>query len=210
MAIVFLHSYANPEHELQALSDLREAGFEGDVSLSHAASGEYREYERTCTTVIDAYVRREVSTYLRRLDDGLAAAGFDGLKLITRSGGGAMTFAEAQARPFETILSGPVAGAEGASLLASELKLDAVVTADVGGTSFDTCADRGRPATQAVRGRGGRAPGSGPVDRRPLDRRRRRLDRLRRHRRPAAGWAAERRGRAGPGLLRALAAARPP
>ena len=138
LAIVFLHSYANPEHELQALSDLREAGFEGDVSLSHAASGEYREYERTCTTVIDAYVRREVSTYLRRLDDGLAAAGFDGLKLITRSGGGAMTFAEAQARPFETILSGPVAGAEGASLLASELKLDAVVTADVGGTSFDT------------------------------------------------------------------------
>ncbi len=138
LAIVFLHSYANSEHELQALSDLREAGYEGDVSLSHAASGEYREYERTCTTVIDAYVRREVSTYLRRLDDGLAAAGFDGLKLITRSGGGAMTFAEAQARPFETILSGPVAGAEGASLLASELELDAVVTADVGGTSFDT------------------------------------------------------------------------
>jgi N-methylhydantoinase A len=138
VAIVFLHSYANPEHELQALSHLREAGFEGDVSLSHATSGEFREYERTCTTVIDAYVRRQVSAYLRRLDDGLASAGFDGLKLITRSGGGAMTFAEAQARPFETILSGPVAGAEGASVLARDMDLNAVVTADVGGTSFDT------------------------------------------------------------------------
>jgi N-methylhydantoinase A len=138
VAVVFLHSYANPEHELQALSELRTAGFEGDVSLSHATSGEFREYERTCTTVIDAYVRRQVGAYLGRLDDGLATVGFDGLKLITRSGGGAMTFDEARARPFQTILSGPVAGAQGASVLARELDLNAVVTADVGGTSFDT------------------------------------------------------------------------
>ena len=61
VAIVFLHSYANPAHELEALSELRAAGFAGDVSLSHVTSGEFREYERTCTTLIDAYVRPRVT-----------------------------------------------------------------------------------------------------------------------------------------------------
>ncbi len=138
VAIVFLHAYANPEHELQALAELRAAGFTGQVSLSHLTSGEFREYERTCTTVIDACVRREVGPYLQRLTKRLQSAGFAGDTLITRSGGGAMTVEEAEARPFETILSGPVAGVEGAATLAAELGLDAVVTADVGGTSFDT------------------------------------------------------------------------
>src|SRR6202022_852603 len=80
-----------------------------------------------------------MATYLRRLEEKLAVAGFDGQLLVTRCGGGAMTFAEAEARPFETILSGPVAGAEGAAELARNLQLGDVITADVGGTSFDTC-----------------------------------------------------------------------
>ena len=58
---------------------------------------------------------------------------------MTRSGGGAMTFREAEERPFETILSGPVAGAEGAAELARDLGSATLITADVGGTSFDTC-----------------------------------------------------------------------
>ncbi|MGH2451915.1 MAG: hydantoinase/oxoprolinase family protein, partial [Candidatus Limnocylindria bacterium] len=66
-----------------------------------------------------------------------------GTCIVTRSGGGAMTFAEAEERPFETIMSGPVAGAEGAGELARQLKLGDVITADVGGTSFDTCLVRG-------------------------------------------------------------------
>jgi N-methylhydantoinase A/oxoprolinase/acetone carboxylase beta subunit len=80
-----------------------------------------------------------MSVYLRALDDRLKGAGFDGSLLVTRSGGGAMTFPEAEARPFETILSGPVAGAEGAAELARALGIDDLITADVGGTSFDTC-----------------------------------------------------------------------
>jgi N-methylhydantoinase A len=139
VAIAFLHSYANPAHELAAAEALRGAGFAGELSLSHQVSGEYREYERTTTTVIDAYVRPRMSVYLKALEQRLSGTGFGGNLLVTRSGGGAMTFPEAEARPFETILSGPVAGAEGAAELARTLDLGDVITADVGGTSFDTC-----------------------------------------------------------------------
>ena len=139
VAIAFMNAYARPEHELAAAERLREAGFEGEISLSHQVSGEYREYERTSTCVIDAYVRGRMASYLRRLEDGLTGAGFGGSLLVTRSGGGAMTFAEAEHRPFETIMSGPVAGAQGGAELAQLLGLSDVVTADVGGTSFDTC-----------------------------------------------------------------------
>ena len=139
VAVAFLHSYANPTHELAAEESLRSLGFEGEISLSHQVSGEYREYERTTTTVIDAYVRPRMASYLRRLEERLGEAGFVGSLLVTRSGGGAMTFAEAEKRPFETILSGPVGGAEGAAELARNLDLGDVISADVGGTSFDTC-----------------------------------------------------------------------
>jgi N-methylhydantoinase A len=139
VAIAFLHAYANPAHELAAAQALRDAGFEGEISVSHQVSGEYREYERTTTTVIDAYVRPRMAAYLKALEQRLGASGFGGDLLVTRSGGGAMTFPEAEARPFETVLSGPVAGAEGAAELARNLDLDEVITADVGGTSFDTC-----------------------------------------------------------------------
>jgi N-methylhydantoinase A len=147
VAVAFINSYANPEHELLAEKTLRRLGFAGDVSLSHQVSGEYREYERTCTTVIDAYVRPRMTAYLRRLEERLAAIGLEGDLLVTRSGGGSMTFTEAEQRPFETIQSGPVAGAEGGAELARNLGLGDVITADVGGTSFDTSLiTDGRPA----------------------------------------------------------------
>lgn len=139
IAIAFLHSYANGEHELAAAAALREAGFAGEISLSHQVSGEYREYERTTTTVIDAFVRGRMSRYLERLGTGLDSRGFDGSTLVTRSGGGSMTFDEAAERPFESIVSGPVAGAQGAAELALRLGYSQLITADVGGTSFDTC-----------------------------------------------------------------------
>ena len=146
VAIAFLNSYANPAHELAAEKELRAAGFEGEISVSHRISGEYREYERTTTTVIDAYVRGRMSNYLQRLGDKLGSEGFNGNLLITRSGSGSMTFAEAEERPFETIMSGPVAGAEGAGELARRLEIKELITADVGGTSFDTClVVNGRP-----------------------------------------------------------------
>lgn len=146
IAVVFLHSYANPAHELEAERTLRSLGFAGEISLSHRISGEYREYERTSTTVVDAYVRPRMSAYLRRLETRLGDLGFTGDCLVTRSGGGAMSFAEAEARPFEAIISGPVAGAIGAGELCRQLGIASAVTADVGGTSFDTCLIQdGRP-----------------------------------------------------------------
>lgn len=146
VAVVFLHSYANPSHELRAAEVLRDAGFVGQISLSHQTTGEYREYERASTTVIDAYVRPRMSRYLTALETGLRASGFDGSMLLTRSGGGAFTFDQAGQRPFETIMSGPVAGAEGAAELARAYDLGDVIAADVGGTSFDTTLiTQGRP-----------------------------------------------------------------
>jgi N-methylhydantoinase A len=146
VAIAFINAYANPAHEIAAAQALRAFGFQGEISLSHQVSGEYREYERTSTTVIDAYVRPRMAAYLQRLESQLRERGFNGQLLLTRSGGGAMSFAEAAARPYETIQSGPVAGAEGAAELARTLGIDRVVLADVGGTSFDTCLiSHGRP-----------------------------------------------------------------
>jgi N-methylhydantoinase A len=139
IAIAFLNSYVNPAHERDASRILVELGFDGELALSHEISGEYREYERTSTTVVDAYVRPSVRLYLETLEARLRELGFGGDTLVTRSGGGAMSFVEAQARPFETILSGPVAGAQGAASLARELGIGEAISADVGGTSFDTC-----------------------------------------------------------------------
>ena len=100
-------------------------GFAGPVSLSHLVSGQYREYERASTTVVDAYVRPAVSGYLERLESGLREEAFAGECLITTSAGGCLSFAEARSRPFETAMSGPVAGAVGASKLCAELGLAA-------------------------------------------------------------------------------------
>lgn len=138
IAVAFINAYANPEHELRAEKILRDCGFEGGISLSHRISGEYREYERTTTTVIDAYVRDRMVRYLSVLEAGVKGIGLDATCLITRCGGGSMTFAEAKDRSFETIMSGPVAGAEGAGELARAFELGNLVSADVGGTSFDT------------------------------------------------------------------------
>ncbi|MBN9621979.1 MAG: hydantoinase/oxoprolinase family protein, partial [Actinobacteria bacterium] len=95
VAIAFINSYANPDHELAAAQLLRDGGFAGELSLSHQVSGEYGEYPRTSTTVIDAYVRSATAGYLGRLESGLRERGFDGQLLLTRSGGGAFTVAAA-------------------------------------------------------------------------------------------------------------------
>ena len=138
VAVAFLNSFADPSHELAAREVLRECGFKGAISLSHEVSGEYREYERTTTTIIDAFVRPRMTHYLAELESGLRGEGFCGSLLVTRSGGGSFTFSEAAERPFETIMSGPVAGAEGTADLAKHLSIGDFVAADVGGTSFDT------------------------------------------------------------------------
>jgi len=138
VAICFINSYINDTHEREAVERLRELGFEGSISVSHEVSREHREYERTSTTTVDAYVRPKTSNYLRRLSEAMREKRFAGDFLVTRSGGGAMYFEEAEARPFECIQSGPVAGVQGAVSLGKTLGFNNLITADVGGTSFDT------------------------------------------------------------------------
>ena len=99
VAIAFLHSYANPAHELQMRDILAEMAPGVAVTLSHELSREYREYERTSTAVLDAYVKPIVRRYLETLEGELAAGDFAGRFLMTRSGGGAMTASSAASSP---------------------------------------------------------------------------------------------------------------
>jgi N-methylhydantoinase A len=149
IAVCLINAYANNKHEKNIEKLLRKFGFKGYISLSSVVSGEYREYERTTTTVIDSFVKARMSNYLNSLRGELKNLGFNGNFLVTRSGSGSMTFDEAEERPFETIMSGPVAGAEGAGELSRQKNNINMVTADVGGTSFDTCLILdGRPQIQ--------------------------------------------------------------
>ena len=138
VAVCFLHSYANPTHELAMAEVLRQECPHLLVTLSHRLSREYREYERTSTTVLDAYIKPIVHSYLDKLDASLRRGGFGGHFLLTRSGGGAMTVASAVEQPVHTVLSGPAGGVIGASALSRLIGVPNLITLDMGGTSLDT------------------------------------------------------------------------
>jgi N-methylhydantoinase A len=137
VAVCFLHSYANPAHELAMLEVLQQEAPEISVTLSHLLSREYREYERTSTTVIDAYIKPITRTYLTRLDNELRDDGFGGHFLMTRSGGGAMTLETAKDQPVHLVLSGPAGGVIGAAYLGKLIGEPNLITFDMGGTSLD-------------------------------------------------------------------------
>jgi N-methylhydantoinase A len=137
VAVCFLHSYANPAHELEMEQVLREECPGVSVTLSHRLSREYREYERTSTAVIDAYVKPITSSYLETLERKLEASHFAGQFLLTRSGGGAMTVAAAREQPVHLVLSGPAGGVIGAAALGGVLGRENLITIDMGGTSLD-------------------------------------------------------------------------
>ncbi|RMF79857.1 MAG: hydantoinase/oxoprolinase family protein, partial [Chloroflexi bacterium] len=99
---------------------------------------EYREYERTSTSVIDAYVKPITRTYLERLNNELRDSGFDGHFLMTRSGGGAMTLDTAKEQPVHLVLSGPAGGVIGAAYLGGLIGQPNLLTIDMGGTSLDS------------------------------------------------------------------------
>jgi N-methylhydantoinase A len=138
--VSFIHAYANPEHEQRMRAILEHEHPGAHVSISSEVLPEYREYERTVTTVVDAFVKSRVANYVgaiqTRLDTELGA----GVPFyVMKSNGGVISAREVAARPITTILSGPAAGALGASLLARAAGFDHVLTADAGGTSTDVC-----------------------------------------------------------------------
>jgi N-methylhydantoinase A len=158
LGVCFLHSYANPEHERQMAAVLASEHPEAVVSLSSEVLREYREYERSMTTLLDAAVKPRVARYLRsitaRLDEtAQPEAGQPPERTrpapfyVMKSNGGVLSADEVIHQPITTVLSGPAAGALGAALIAAEAGIDKVLTCDGGGTSTDVAVvTNGEPA----------------------------------------------------------------
>jgi len=137
LSVVFLNAYANPENERRAAALLREIWPNAFVNASSEILPEIREFERTSTTVLNAYLQPVVSSYLERLEGRLRERGAQGELLIVQSNGGVMTVGEARRLPVRTALSGPAAGVIAAREIARQAGFANVVTCDMGGTSFD-------------------------------------------------------------------------
>ena len=138
IAISFLFSYKNPAHELAAEAYIA-ARLPGiAIALSHRVSPEWREFERTSTTVMDSYLAPVVRRYLKTLVDDLQDRLPPGQGLhVMESNGGVMSAATASATPLQTLLSGPVGGAIGGKALSAATGRPNLICVDMGGTSFD-------------------------------------------------------------------------
>jgi N-methylhydantoinase A len=139
IAVVFLHCYANPEHERLAAEAVRRAAPHLPLSLSSRVSGQMREYERMVTTVANAYVQPVAAEYLRGLAAGLAGiTPRAGLSIMT-SNGGVTGVAAAVDAPVRLVESGPAAGALAAAADCALLGLEGVLSFDMGGTTAKAC-----------------------------------------------------------------------
>jgi N-methylhydantoinase A len=135
IAVCLLHSYANPAHE-EALGEIIASVYpEAYVTLSHRILREYREYERTSTTAVNAYVGPVVARYLGSMREHLRRQGFSGEVLVMQSGGGVMSLPTAVQMPVRMMESGPVAGVIGAAKVASALGHPQAISFDMGGTT---------------------------------------------------------------------------
>ncbi|MDE0673890.1 MAG: hydantoinase/oxoprolinase family protein [bacterium] len=137
VAIAFLFSYMNPEHELTAAAALGELAPGVSLSLSHQVATEWREYERTASAVMDAYIAPPVSRYMADLSTRLADRGMPAPLRVMQSNGGIISARAASEKPLQTLLSGPVGGAAGGVALAEVLSRPNLICVDLGGTSFD-------------------------------------------------------------------------
>ncbi len=139
LAVVLLHAYADPAHEEAVAGVLEPMGL--PLSVSSRLLPEYREYERTSTTVVNAYVSPMMSRYLGRLD---RESGADKVQIMG-SNGGAVPVRRAIREPVHTVLSGPAGGVVGARSWADRSGFQQIITFDMGGTSTDVSLCPGRP-----------------------------------------------------------------
>jgi len=148
IAVCLINAYANPKHEQEIGKLLDERYPEATVSLSHNITRRYYEYERTSTTVQNAYVMPVVQRYVRCLEEELIKRRFQSVLQIMQSNGGIMQSAVAREMPISMVESGPVAGAIGGAQLASMIGYNNVITYDMGGTTAKTSIVReGLPET---------------------------------------------------------------
>jgi N-methylhydantoinase A len=145
IAICFLFSYANPAHEQEAAAIVRRIAPQIYLSLSSEVNPEWREYERTASTVANAYIGPAMSRYLHALE-ALAVRQFPGARaLMMKSDGGAGSAKMLARMPIQTVMSGPVAGVIGTRHLGDLKGLENLISFDVGGTSSDMAVIPGRP-----------------------------------------------------------------
>ncbi len=150
VAICFLHAYRNPVHEQKMLEIIRKNNPKISISLSSEVVPAIREYERTSTTVANAYVQPLAASYIQRLEDHLSDAGFRGKLFFMMSNGGIMTPETACEYPVRMLESGPAAGALGAANFSRWTKENRVMSFDIGGTTAKTSLiDDGEPLIAA-------------------------------------------------------------
>lgn len=147
VAVLFLHSYRAPQHELRMCEILRESEPSLFLSASHELSREYREYERTSTAAANAYVGPKVSQYLTDLERRLGENKFAGNLMIMQSNGGLSDVEMARRQCIQMMESGPAGGVVGTMALCEMLDLDAAIAFDMGGTTAKACViRRGEPS----------------------------------------------------------------
>jgi len=158
LAICFLHSYINPDHE-RAVRDLAKTILpDVYVSASCDLLPRFREYERLSTTVVNAYLGPLMNRYLDDLGRRIGEAGVRALPHIMQSNGGLIPLGTARGTPASTVLSGPAAGAAAAALVCEQLGVERAIALDMGGTSTDICLiEAGLPAAASGREVGGYA-----------------------------------------------------
>ncbi|PPR64864.1 MAG: Acetophenone carboxylase gamma subunit [Alphaproteobacteria bacterium MarineAlpha4_Bin2] len=137
IAICFLHAYRFPDHERQAAEIVRRILPDAFISLSSDVLPEFREYERTSTTAVNAYVGPRMRTYIGQLKDRVFDLGIEREPYIIHSNGGLLSVADAATFPVRTCLSGPAAGVVGAAAVAVSAGHPNILAFDVGGTSTD-------------------------------------------------------------------------
>jgi N-methylhydantoinase A len=136
VAICFLHSYANDAHERRTAEIVREEWPEVAVTASHELTTEWREFDRTSTAVLDAYVKPTAAAYLHQLGSLLSEAGIpDEASYAMQSNGGVSRFERARRTPINLIESGPVGGVIGAAAIGQLLGEENLITLDIGGTT---------------------------------------------------------------------------
>ena len=137
LTISLINSYANPVHEQRIREIAMEVNPEIPVSISFDILPEFREYERTLTTVMNAYVRPKMLNYLNNIENKLRDADMKSRVSIVRSDGGLMSIPAAAARPVHTMLSGPSGGVTASAMIGVQTGYRNVVSFDMGGTSTD-------------------------------------------------------------------------
>ena len=135
IAICFLHAYANAENERQAAARVKALWPEVSVLASHQISREWREYERTNTTVLAAYVHPIANRYIESLEGKLAAGGFTEKPFMMQSNGGIATAKAAKANPITMVESGPASGIFAAACLGKAIGEENLIVLDIGGTT---------------------------------------------------------------------------